>query len=162
MFIIYSISLSSHTKFLFYVYFMLTVAPGGNNLATICYKDFLGLATINMYYYYYYYYYYCNSTVWTVSYVVAFYAEKLWKEYNMGYGILSIQGKESKHSAIKQELKTCSNRSCSQDNKGKWHQLLRGSFVRNFYLPYHFPMENYVSRSDSRNPPVNGIVCSCF
>ena len=34
---------------------MLTVAPGGNNLATICYKDFLGLATINMYYYYYYY-----------------------------------------------------------------------------------------------------------
>ena len=56
MFIIYSISLSSHTKFLFYVYFMLTVAPGGNNLATICYKDFLGLATINMYYYYYYYY----------------------------------------------------------------------------------------------------------
>ena len=54
MFIIYSISLSSHTKFLFYVYFMLTVAPGGNNLATICYKDFLGLATINMYYYYYY------------------------------------------------------------------------------------------------------------
>ena len=50
----YSISLSSHTKFLFYVYFMLTVATGGNNLATICYKDFLGLATINMYYYYYY------------------------------------------------------------------------------------------------------------
>ena len=35
---------------------MLTVAPGGNNLATICYKDFLGLATINMYYSYYYYY----------------------------------------------------------------------------------------------------------
>ena len=61
MFIIYSISLSSHTKFLFYVYFMLTVAPGGNNLATICYKDFLGLATINMYYYYYYYYYFIDS-----------------------------------------------------------------------------------------------------
>ena len=39
---------------------MLTVAPGGNNLATICYKDFLGLATINMYYYYYYYYYYSD------------------------------------------------------------------------------------------------------
>ena len=37
---------------------MLTVAPGGNNLATICYKDFLDLATINIYYYYYYYYYY--------------------------------------------------------------------------------------------------------
>ena len=45
---------------------------------------------------------YCNSTVWTVGYVVAFHAEKLWKEYDMGYGILSMQGKESKHSAIKQ------------------------------------------------------------
>ena len=33
----------------------MVVAPSGNNLATICYKDFLGLATINMYYYYYYY-----------------------------------------------------------------------------------------------------------
>ena len=43
--------------FLFYVYFKLTVAPGGN-LETICSKDFLGLSTINMYYYFYYYYYY--------------------------------------------------------------------------------------------------------
>ena len=61
VFIIYCTSLSSLNRFLFYVYFMLTVAPGGNNLVTICYKDFLGLATINMYYYYcycYYYYYY--------------------------------------------------------------------------------------------------------
>ena len=48
---------------------------------------------------------YCNSTVWMVGYVVAFHAEKLWKEYDMGYGILSMQGKESKDSAIKQELK---------------------------------------------------------
>ena len=48
-YLIYSISLSSHTRFIFYVYFMLTVAPGGNNLGTICSKDFLGLATINMY-----------------------------------------------------------------------------------------------------------------
>ena len=46
VFIIYSISLSSHTRFLFYVYFMLTVAPSGNNLETICSKDVLGLATI--------------------------------------------------------------------------------------------------------------------
>ena len=70
MFIIYSISLSSHTKFLFYVYFMLTVAPGGNNLATICYKDFLGLATINMYYYYYYYYHrFCFVSSESASYL---------------------------------------------------------------------------------------------
>ena len=29
---------------------MLIVPTGGNNLETICSKDFLGLATINMYY----------------------------------------------------------------------------------------------------------------
>ena len=105
---------------------------------------------------------YCNSTVWTIGYVVSFHAEKLWNQYNIGYVILSMQGKESKHSAIKQELKTCSNRSSSQDGKGKWHQLARGSFVRNFYLPYHFPVDSYVSHSDSRNPPMKGDVCGCF
>ena len=47
--------------------FMLTVAPGGNNLATTCYKDFLGLATINMYYYYYYYYYSASCSGWNKS-----------------------------------------------------------------------------------------------
>ena len=55
VFIIYSISLSSRTGFLFCVCFMLTVAPGGNNLAPMCYKDFLGLATVDMCCCYYYY-----------------------------------------------------------------------------------------------------------
>ena len=32
------------------------MAPGGNNLANICYKDFLGLSTINYVLLYYYYY----------------------------------------------------------------------------------------------------------
>ena len=46
--------------------------------------------------------------------------------------------------------------------KGKWHQVARGSFVRNFCLPYHFPLETYVSQSDSRNPPVKVNACACF
>ena len=91
-----------------------------------------------------YYNVYCNSTVWTIGYVVPFHAERLWNDYKIGYGILSMQGKESKHSAIKTELKMCTNRSTSQDEKGKWHQLARGSFVRNYYLPYHFPIDTYV------------------
>ena len=61
----------------------------------------------------------CNSTVWTIGYVVPYHAEKLWKDYKVGYGIISMQGKESKHSSIKTELKMSTNRSTSQDEKGK-------------------------------------------
>ena len=97
----------------------------------------------------------CNSTVWTLCYIVLYHAKKLWEEYQVGYGIISMQGKESKHSSIKAALKSSTNRSISHDEKGKWHQLARGSFVRTFYLPYHFPTDAYVSHSKSRNPPVD-------
>nr|XP_047141469.1 uncharacterized protein LOC124816356 [Hydra vulgaris] len=60
-----------------------------------------------------------NSTVWTIGYVVPLHAEEIFKGYGVGYGILSMQGKESKHSSIKQELKTCSNRSTKQNERGK-------------------------------------------
>ncbi|XP_065684411.1 uncharacterized protein LOC136096766 [Hydra vulgaris] len=80
----------------------------------------------------------CNSTVCTIGYVVPFHAAEIFKDYGVGYGILSMQGKESKHSSIKQELKTCSNRSTKQGEKGKCYQLMQPSYVRNFYLPYHF------------------------
>ena len=49
-----------------------------------------------------------------------------------------------------------SNRSNSQDQTGKWHQLARSSYVRNFYLPYHFPIESYYSHY------VKGDLCACF
>ena len=104
----------------------------------------------------------CNSTVWTMGYAVLFSAQILYDKYNVGYGIISMQGKEAKHSALKNDLKMSTNRSCSQDEKGKWHQVARGSFVRNFYLPYHFLLETYVSQSDLRNPPVKGNACACF
>ena len=75
-----------------------------------------------------------------------------------------MQGKESKHSEIKALLKNSTNRSTSQDDKGKWHQLARSNFVKTFYLPYHFPTDVYVSHSKSRNPPVDGEsnACGCF
>ena len=34
-------------------------------------------------------------------------AKKLYQSHNIGYGVLSMQGKEAKHSQIKQELKNC-------------------------------------------------------
>ena len=41
----------------------------------------------------------CNSTIWTIGYVIPYHAALLYKTYGVGYGILSMQGKESKHSA---------------------------------------------------------------
>ena len=104
----------------------------------------------------------CQSTVWTLGYVVPYHSNLLWLDYKVGYGILSMQGKESKHSVLKHELKMSSNRSTSQDETGKWHQLARSSYVRNFYLPYHFPIESYHSHYESRNPSVKGDLCACF
>ena len=102
---------------------------------------------------------YCNSTVWTIGYVVPYHAKLLYEQYNVGHGILSMQGKESKHSAFKQELKMESNRSNVEGDQGKWHQLARVSY---FYLLYHFPVEAYVPHYRSRYPPVADNVCGCY
>ena len=40
----------------------------------------------------------CNSTVWTLGYVVPYHAKKLYQSHSIGYGILSMQGEEAKHS----------------------------------------------------------------
>ena len=97
-----------------------------------------------------------------MGYAVPFSAHILYDKYNVGHGIISMQGKEAKHSGLKNDLKMSTNRSCSQDEEGKWHHVAQGSFVRNFYLPYHFPLETYVSQSDSRNPPVKGNAVPAF
>lgn len=95
----------------------------------------------------------CQSTVWTVGYALPYHVKLLFEQYGCGYGIISMQGKESKHSEIKQELKLGTNRSSECNEKGKWHQIMRASFVRNFYLPYHFPLkESYNSHYTSRKP----------
>lgn len=75
-----------------------------------------------------------------------------------------MQGKESKHSALKQALKMETNRSTAEGDKNKWHQIMRSSYVRDFYLPYHFPLNNYHSHYQSRIPPCSNSenVCSCF
>ena len=45
----------------------------------------------------------------------------LFEQYKIGLGIISIQGKDLKHSELKQELKTGTNRSCEVGENGKWH-----------------------------------------
>ena len=73
-----------------------------------------------------------------------------------------MQGKESKHSSLKQELKCGTNRSNLEDS-GKWNQIMRSSYVRNFYLPYHFPVSasyhsHYRPRKASQE---DGESCMC-
>ncbi|XP_047145027.1 uncharacterized protein LOC124818342 [Hydra vulgaris] len=106
----------------------------------------------------------CQSTVWTMGYVVPYHALEIYKKYHVGYGVLSMQGKESSHSSIKQQLRNNTNRSVSYDEQGKWHQLMRSNFVRNFYLPYHFPINiTYHSHYKSRVPAdLNSeSICHC-
>ena len=80
-----------------------------------------------------------NLTVWTIGCAIPYYAEKLWEKYKIGYGIVSLQAKESKHAAIKYDL-SLSNRSRETNaDSGKWSQVMRSNYVRSFYLPEHQP-----------------------
>ncbi len=93
-----------------------------------------------------------NITVWTVGYAIPYHARKLYKEYKVGFGILSLQAKESKHAGIKREL-MLTNRSTSSSLDGKWWQIMRANYVRSFYLPEHQPSPpTYTSHFKSRTP----------
>ena len=93
-----------------------------------------------------------NITVWTVAYAIPYHASLLFEKYNIGFGILSLQAKESKHSGIKHDL-VLTNRSRSTGKLGKWWQVMRANYVRAFYLPEHHPMPSmYISHYESRMP----------
>ena len=85
----------------------------------------------------------------------------LYQSHNIGYGVLSMQGKEAKHSQIKQELKNCPNSQINGE-KNKWYQLMQSSYVRTFYLPYHFPIKAYTPHFESTNPPLLENICVCY
>ena len=103
-----------------------------------------------------------NITVWTLGYALPYHADLLYKEFKIGYGIISLQAKESKHAAVKYDL-TLSNRSRSEGINGKWFQVMRANYVRAFYLPEHHPLPSmYVSHFTSRIPPnAENDVCLC-
>ncbi len=62
-----------------------------------------------------------NVTVWTMAYALPYHARQLYEMYGIGFGILSLQAKESKHAGLKGEL-SMTNRSHSTDKDGKWWQ----------------------------------------
>ena len=106
---------------------------------------------------------YVNVTTWTIGYAIPYHALKLFDEYRVGYGIISLQAKEAKHSGVKSDL-TLSNRSNKANETGKWWQVMRANYVRSFYLPEHQPMPStYSSHFKSRVPPQCNLdgYCSC-
>ena len=94
-----------------------------------------------------------NVTVWTVGYAIPYHAKLLYEKYGIGFGILSLQAKESKHAGLKKEL-LMTNRSNKSDHNGNWSQLMRSNYIRSFYLPEHQPSPtSYTSHFKSRKPP---------
>lgn len=94
-----------------------------------------------------------NVTAWTVAYTIPYHASLLYDKYSIGFGILSLQAKESKHWGIKHDL-LLTNRSRSTGTLGKWWQVMRANYVRAFYLPEHHPMPSmYIFHYESRMPP---------
>ena len=81
----------------------------------------------------------------------------------MGYGIVSLQAKEAKHSGVKEDL-TLTNRSNVSTATGKWWQVMRNNYVHSFYLPEHQPIpSSYTSHYQSRCPPhcYQSNICNC-
>lgn len=104
-----------------------------------------------------------NVTTWTVGYAIPYHANLLFNQYKVGYGIVSLQAKEAKHSGVKEDL-TLTNRSNVSSGVGKWWQVMRSNYVRSFYLPEHQPMPSfYTSHYRSRSPPHcnQSNVCKC-
>lgn len=90
-------------------------------------------------------------------------AWKLYDQYVIGFGILSLQAKGSKHAGLKAEL-SLTNRSRKFNNNGKWWQIMRANYVRSFYLPEHQSLpSSYASHFQSRKPPPCGepFYCDC-
>lgn len=97
-----------------------------------------------------------------MGYAIPYHANRIYDKYKVGYGIISMQGKESKHSAIKQELRNNTNRSMAHNDSGKWYQIARSNYVRKFYLPFHFPISNYHSHYRQRKALSDADIADCL
>ena len=93
-----------------------------------------------------------TNSVWTVGHVIPYFAQQLYDKYKVGYGILSMQGKESINAGVKESL-AHSNRSCVEEGQNKWRQVFISDYVRNFYIPEFEPQpDRYKSHFISRIP----------
>ena len=63
-----------------------------------------------------------NVIVWTVAYAIPYHPAKLYDNYyKVGYGIISLQAKEAKHSGVKNDLDLTNRSNAASDkvNGGK-------------------------------------------
>ena len=60
-----------------------------------------------------------------------YHAELLYLQFKVGFVIISLQAKESKHSGVKQDL-NLTNRSRSASTIAKWWQWMHTNYVRAF------------------------------
>jgi hypothetical protein len=98
-----------------------------------------------------------------MGYAIPYHTKLLYETYKVGYGIISLPAKESKHAGLKDEL-GLTNRSNKDSVHGKWWQIMRSNYVRAFYLPEHQPSPaSYTSHFKSRIPPhcENPTSCEC-
>ena len=94
---------------------------------------------------------------------IPYHAAKLYAEYkvHVGYGIISLQGKESKHAGVKHDL-ALTNWLKSTSSLGKWSQVMTANYARAFYLPKQHPApSSYISHYESRLPPHIKYASSC-
>ena len=84
---------------------------------------------------------------------IPYHAQKLYQTSKIGYGIISLQAKESKHTGLKEGLGvTNGSKECSKI--GKWWQVMRFNYIKTFYLLEHQPMlPSYTSHFKTRTPP---------
>ena len=79
-----------------------------------------------------------TKSVWTVSNAIPYFAQELYDTYKIGFGILSMQGKESNNAGTKEAL-AHSNCSCAEEGPNKWRQVFLSEYVRSFYIPEFEP-----------------------
>ncbi|XP_019637147.1 PREDICTED: uncharacterized protein LOC109479597 [Branchiostoma belcheri] len=104
-----------------------------------------------------------NLTVWTVSKAIQYFARKFHDEYGVGYGVVSMQGKEAKNAKVKDYLKL-TNHSKAEGKSNKYHQVFRSEYMVTFYLPEHSPSPSqYRPHFNARVPSQVGTpgYCDC-
>ncbi|XP_078620594.1 uncharacterized protein LOC144887315 [Branchiostoma floridae x Branchiostoma japonicum] len=104
-----------------------------------------------------------NLTVWTVAKAIPYFARTLYDEYETGYGVVSMQGKEAKNAKVKDYLKL-TNRSKEEGERNKFFQVFRQEYIQDFYLQEHNPSpSHYNPHYNSRVPGHVGTpgICDC-
>ena len=66
---------------------------------------------------------------WTLGFAVPFHAEDIWKRYECGYGIISMQGREAKNIRLKSYIKF------TRPGAQRWKKAMGHEYIHTVYLP---------------------------